>query len=147
MTDQPAPISRRSLPCIPSPEWEFHTWFPLPDGGGDMVPGQRQRGIVVRRRVTYGDWEPVTPDRWADEPEASCSPAGEETEPNNPADPRDAEVAQLRALLARVRRFAELYAGSMHVVRAETGRDLLALLDGEAAARLVVQPDADGSGR
>ena len=66
---------------------------------------------------------------------------------------RDAEVARLRAQvagleqqLALVRRFGTLYADSCHVVRAETGRDLLALLDG-AAARLVVQPGADGSGR
>lgn len=62
------PVRKGLLPCIPPPEWEFHTWFPTPDGGGDLVPGQHQRGVHVRRRVTYGDWEPVHPDRWAPEP-------------------------------------------------------------------------------
>lgn len=65
---EPAPIRRSELPSIPPPEWEFHTWFPRPDGGGDLVPGQLARGVHVRRRVTYGDWEPVRPDRWAAEP-------------------------------------------------------------------------------
>ncbi|MFJ6215084.1 hypothetical protein ACIQGZ_17370 [Streptomyces sp. NPDC092296] len=32
-----------------------------------MIPGQYERGVQVRRRVTYGDWEPVRPDHWADE--------------------------------------------------------------------------------
>ncbi|MFE9003147.1 hypothetical protein ACFYOY_13540 [Streptomyces sp. NPDC007875] len=67
-TVEPEPIRRSDLPPIPSPESEFFTWFPLPDGGGDMVRGQRHRGVQVRRRVTYGDWEPVRPGRWADEP-------------------------------------------------------------------------------
>lgn len=66
-TNEPEPIRRSDLPCIPPPEWEFHTWFPHPGGGGDMVRGQRQRGVQVRRRVSYGDWEPVRPDYWADE--------------------------------------------------------------------------------
>ncbi|MFI2761361.1 hypothetical protein ACH5A3_21205 [Streptomyces echinatus] len=65
--DPTAPIRKSSLPCTPPPEWEFYTWFPHPDGGGDMVPGQRQRGVLVRRRVSFGDWEPVRPDHWADE--------------------------------------------------------------------------------
>jgi len=69
------PIRKDSLPSTPPSEWEHFTWFPHPDGGGDMVPGQRQRGILVRRRITYGDWEPVRPDRWADEPETPPSPA------------------------------------------------------------------------
>lgn len=67
---EPAPVRPSQLPPIPPPEWEHHTWFPTPDGGGDMVPGQFSRGVLVRRRVTYGDWEPVHPDRWAGEPEA-----------------------------------------------------------------------------
>ena len=70
MTDAtPESIRKGDLPCTPPSEWEFHTWFPHPDGGGDMVRGQRQRGVLVRRRVSYSDWEPVRPDRWADEPE------------------------------------------------------------------------------
>jgi hypothetical protein len=75
VTATPEPIRRSSLPAIPPPEWEFHTWYPTPDGGGDMVPGQHDRGIQVRRRVTYGDWEPVQPDRWADEPTADATTA------------------------------------------------------------------------
>lgn len=74
-TDPTAPIRRSELPPIPPPEWDFHTWFPLPDGGGDLVPGQLDRGVHVRRLVTYGDWEPVRPDRWADEPETDCAAA------------------------------------------------------------------------
>jgi hypothetical protein len=72
----PKPIRKSDLPTIPSPEWEFHTWFPHPDGGGDMVPGQRQRGVLVRRRVSYSDWEPVRPDRWADEDDAAPAVSG-----------------------------------------------------------------------
>lgn len=54
--------------------------------------------------------------------------------------PRDAEVERLRAhvadleaRLAEVRRFGELTADSCQVVRAETGRDLLNLLDRQTA--------------
>lgn len=74
----PKPIRKSDLPTIPSPEWEFHTWFPHPDGGGDMVRGERQRGVLVRRRISYSDWEPVRPDQWADEPptDARVSSAG-----------------------------------------------------------------------
>lgn len=76
------PIRRSDLPCIPPPEWEIFTWFPHPDGGGDMVRGQRQRGVQVRRRVSYGDWEPVRPDHWVDGLESETRtttdfPAGE----------------------------------------------------------------------
>jgi hypothetical protein len=71
----PKPVRKSDLPTIPSPEWEFHTWFPHPDGGGDMVPGERQRGVLVRRRISYSDWEPVRPDRWADEPPTDAAPA------------------------------------------------------------------------
>ncbi len=68
MTTDPQPIRKSDLPTTPPPEFEFFTWFPWPDGdGGDMVRGQRQRGVQVRRLVSYGDWEPVRPDRWADE--------------------------------------------------------------------------------
>ncbi|MEU2443527.1 hypothetical protein ABZ588_08405 [Streptomyces althioticus] len=73
MTHQTEPIRKSSLPATPPPEWEFFTFFPYPDDeGGDMVRGQRQRGVQVRRLVTYGDWEPVRPDRWADEPEPAA---------------------------------------------------------------------------
>ncbi|MFD5384319.1 hypothetical protein ACFWMG_04980 [Streptomyces sp. NPDC127074] len=65
---EPEPIRRSDLPSIPSSESEIFTWFPHPDGG-DMVRGQRQRGVQIRRRVTYSDWEPVRPDHWADESE------------------------------------------------------------------------------
>lgn len=65
MTTVPEPIRRSDLPPVPPPESEIFTWFPHPDGGGDMVRGQRQRGVQVRRRVSYSDWEPVRPDHWA----------------------------------------------------------------------------------
>lgn len=67
-------------------------------------------------------------------------PVGERREPA--ADPRDAEVARLRARVAELERrqpsIAEVAAWL------EQARDSL---NREAAARLVVQPDADGSGR
>ncbi|MBI0296315.1 hypothetical protein JBE04_18050 [Streptomyces sp. PRKS01-29] len=76
MTAEPAPIRRSDLPPTRPPEFELFTWFPLPDGGGDMVRGQRQRGVQVRRRINYGDWEPVRPDHWAAEPERQETSAG-----------------------------------------------------------------------
>lgn len=65
MTDQPPPIRRDQLPAIPPPEWEFYRW-----ADDSLTAGDRSRinGVaapVVRRRVTYGDWEPVTPPYWA----------------------------------------------------------------------------------
>ncbi|MFI8792659.1 hypothetical protein [Streptomyces sp. NPDC055105] len=91
-TEQPDPIRKGELPCIPAPEWEFHTWFAHPDGGGDMVPGQHARGVQVRRRVTYGGWEPVHPDHWAEEPP---SDAGQAAAPwNAAADPTDGLTVQ-----------------------------------------------------
>ncbi|MFF8656781.1 hypothetical protein [Streptomyces huasconensis] len=95
MTEQPEPIRKSVLPCTPPPEWEFHTWFPHPHGGGDLVPGQHTRGAHVRRRVTYGDWEPVFPDRWAEErPTDAASSAA----PSAPAD----RVAVLREAADRL---------------------------------------------
>jgi hypothetical protein len=104
MTDQTEPIRRSELPSTPPPEWEFHTWFPHPDGGGDMVPGQRQRGVVVRRRVSYSDWEPVRPDRWADEPETdtrAAAPAGPAPATNQTALECAADIAEDVALRLR----------------------------------------------
>ncbi|MEU1443067.1 hypothetical protein, partial [Streptomyces mirabilis] len=86
------PARASELPCIPPPEWEFHTWFPLPGGGGDMTPGQHQRGAQVRRRVTYGDWEPVRPDHWADEPPGTAAAAVSAVVP--PADRAADELAK-----------------------------------------------------
>lgn len=67
MRDQPEPI-RKSLPLrIPPSDSELHTWFPSP--GRWRGPGARPErgGIHVRRRVGYGDWEPVQPNHWAKE--------------------------------------------------------------------------------
>lgn len=62
-TPEPVPIDPGLLPCAPPSEWEFHTVLGAPHGcmllPGDMGP------VVVRRRVHYGPWEPVTPDHWA----------------------------------------------------------------------------------
>lgn len=70
MTHQPEPIRKSSLPTTPPPEWEFHTVTGARTGtdGCALFPGDTGP-VVVRRLVTYGDWEPVRPDRWADEPE------------------------------------------------------------------------------
>lgn len=65
--DDPAPIDPGLFLSIPPSEWEFHTVLGARPGGagcallpGDMGP------VVVRRRVTYGPWEPVRPDHWAE---------------------------------------------------------------------------------
>jgi len=69
MTDQTEPVRKSLLPCTPPPEWEFHTVHGARTGteGCALFPGDTGP-VVVRRRVSYGDWEPVRPDRWADEP-------------------------------------------------------------------------------
>ncbi|MET9517453.1 hypothetical protein [Streptomyces sp. NPDC002994] len=69
MPDQPAPVRKSELPCMPPPEWEF---FRIGDPGELPIPGDNPRmnghiWAIVRRRVTYGDWEPVRPDHWAEE--------------------------------------------------------------------------------
>lgn len=78
------PIRKSLLPCTPPPEWEFSSAFPtgLADEPGLMLLPSDQGPVVVRRRVTYGDWEPVRPDRWAEEPEQDTQPAV----PTPPAD-------------------------------------------------------------
>ncbi|MFF8784753.1 hypothetical protein [Streptomyces sp. NPDC015125] len=85
MTTDHDAVRRSQLPPIPPAEWDHHTWYPTPDGGGDLVPGQHSRGVLIRRRVTWGDWEPVHPAHWAPEPERdanasrpaeNCSDAG-----------------------------------------------------------------------
>ncbi|MGV9226442.1 hypothetical protein ACWDPF_27660 [Streptomyces albogriseolus] len=73
MTNQTEPIRKSSLPTTPPPEWEFHTVTGARTGtdGCALFPGDTGP-VVVRRLVTYGDWEPVRPDRWADEPESAA---------------------------------------------------------------------------
>ncbi|MEE1814242.1 hypothetical protein PUR59_04300 [Streptomyces sp. SP18ES09] len=66
MTDQPEPIRKSQLPTTPPPEWEITTV-----GGKDSA--------VVRRRVTFGDWEPVLPNHWADEPTAAVRDGARQT--------------------------------------------------------------------
>lgn len=73
MSDQIEPVRKSSLPCTPPPEYEFHTVMGArPDGldGCMLMPGD-MGPKVIRRRVSYGDWEPVSPDCWADEPVSS----------------------------------------------------------------------------
>ncbi|MFJ6559989.1 hypothetical protein ACIQMV_08910 [Streptomyces sp. NPDC091412] len=63
------PIRKSSLPTTPPPEFEFRTVLGgQPDSAGCMLLPGDTGPVVVRRRVTYGGWEPVRPDRWADEP-------------------------------------------------------------------------------
>ncbi|MFF4536587.1 hypothetical protein [Streptomyces aureus] len=67
---QPEPIRKGLLPTTPPAEWEFSSAFatgPDAEPGLLLIPGDAGP-VVVRRRVTYGDWEPVRPDRWAEEP-------------------------------------------------------------------------------
>ena len=70
------PIRKDLLPCTPPAEWEFHTVLGARSdtGGVALFPGDTGP-VVIRRRVTYGDWEPVRPDHWAEEPSAEASAA------------------------------------------------------------------------
>lgn len=75
------PIRKSSLPCTPPSEYEFHTVHGGQPGSAGvlLVPNDDSGPVVVRRRVIYGDWEPVRPDHWADEPEPdgdTCRPQG-----------------------------------------------------------------------
>jgi hypothetical protein len=74
--DPTAPIRKGMLPCTPPPEWEFHTVYGARTGtdGCALFPGDAGPA-VVRRLVTYGDWEPVRPDRWAEEPPTGAAAA------------------------------------------------------------------------
>lgn len=68
------PIRKSLLPSTPPPEWEFSTALatgPADQPGLLLVPSDAGP-VVVRRCVTYGEWEPVRPDRWADEPETDA---------------------------------------------------------------------------
>lgn len=67
MTEQTSPIRKSLLPCTPPAEWEFSSVLAAPHGVA-LIPDSDTGPIVVRRRVTYGDWEPVRPDHWAPEP-------------------------------------------------------------------------------
>jgi len=66
MTAQPDPILSTLLPNDPGPEWQYATVLGAP-AGALLVPGD-SGPVVVRRRVSYGRWEPVTPGRFADDP-------------------------------------------------------------------------------
>lgn len=99
----PDPIRKSSLPTTPPPEFVFSTVLGArPDGhaGCLLLPGD-VGDVVVRRRVTYGDWEPVRPDRWADEPVADVVPAVLPAVPVPPATPAtDRDRAALRDRIA-----------------------------------------------
>ena len=91
MTDQPRePIRKSLLPCIPPPEWEFHSVLGAPHGCA-LLPVDTG-AVVVRRRVIYGDWEPVRPDRWAPEPPSGAlsAPRSVPQASDGPADGQDA---------------------------------------------------------
>lgn len=68
MPEKPEPIRKDLLPAAPPSEWEFHTVLGARSDsvGTALFPGD-VGPVVVRRRVTYGDWEPVRPNHWADE--------------------------------------------------------------------------------
>ncbi|MFD8488666.1 hypothetical protein [Streptomyces sp. NPDC059712] len=73
MTPSPSPIRKSILPTTPPSDYEFHTVHGgQPDSPGVLlVPDDDSGPVVVRRRVTYGDWEPVRPNHWASEAEAA----------------------------------------------------------------------------
>ncbi|MEV8398798.1 hypothetical protein [Streptomyces niveus] len=81
----PEPIRKGTLPCTPPPEWEFTTVVggQSDDPGVLLFPGN-EGPVVVRRLRIYGDWEPVRPDRWMDEPHAAGE-AASGVQPNQPA--------------------------------------------------------------
>lgn len=80
MADNPTPdpIRKGLLPCTPPAEWEFHTVLGARSDteGVALFPGDAGP-VVIRRLVTYGDWEPVRPELWAAEPkgDAAAAPA------------------------------------------------------------------------
>ncbi|AWT42596.1 MULTISPECIES: hypothetical protein [Streptomyces] len=82
--DEAQPIRKSLLPCTPPPEWEFSTVYGAREEhtGTALFPGDTGP-VVVRRRITYGDWEPVRPGHWADEPPTAADAvlAGQPTEP------------------------------------------------------------------
>jgi hypothetical protein len=71
MTEQLDPIRKSLLPCTPPPEWDFRSVLGAPHGA--MLMPFDTGPVVIRRRVTYGDWEPVRPDRWAPEEPADTA--------------------------------------------------------------------------
>ena len=97
------PIRKSLLPCIPPPEWEFSAVLGAPHGVM-LIPDEDAGPIVVRRRVTWGDWEPVKPDHWAEEeasdvPDATPAPAPQLRKcPRCAADERTRGVLHLSAL-------------------------------------------------
>ncbi|MCX4974260.1 hypothetical protein [Streptomyces sp. NBC_00620] len=97
MTDTDEPIRKSLLPCTPPPEWEFHSVFGAPSGC--MLLPSDAGPVVVRRRVSYGDWEPVRPDHWAEETTSDAHPAAPAV-PSAPAD-RAALREQIAETMAR----------------------------------------------
>ncbi|MFJ8345082.1 ParB N-terminal domain-containing protein [Streptomyces sp. NPDC094153] len=73
MTDQAEPIRKSLLPATPPSEYEFSSVFGAPHGC--LLLPVDTGPVVVRRRVTYGDWEPVRPGHWADEPRSEARAA------------------------------------------------------------------------
>ncbi|WP_217235429.1 hypothetical protein [Streptomyces sp. AC555_RSS877] len=94
---QPEPIRKSLLPCTPPPEWEFHTVLGARSdtSGVALFPGDTGP-VVIRRRVSYGDWEPVRPGCWAEEPptDAAAVPAGVAPAPDQTAPELTAEEAR-----------------------------------------------------
>lgn len=153
-----APIRRSDLPPTRSPESEIFTWFPHPGGGGDMVRGQRQRGVQLRRRVTYGDWEPVHPERWADEPEQQEAPTATDAaarprytvllarlERDRARSERGAAECRLEAT-ARINEGEEaaFRAAIVHTLRVFCGPDAVAAYMRDGALPVVAAPATPG---
>lgn len=136
-TDEAQPIRKGLLPCIPPPEWEFSTVYGARTGtdGCALFPGDTGP-VVVRRRVSYGDWEPVRPDRWAPEPppdglsaavDGPQAPDGQPEKADGANGPQTgtggllqahvalaAQAARDQAAIARVRKAAQQWRLAVH---------------------------------
>lgn len=96
------------------------------------VPVRERYAAVLREALRDGPWNAIVRATTA----VAAVRDGEMEQLRDQLAETEAEVARrhadcqgAEALLAEVRRFGELCATSCHVVRAETGRDLLAVLD------------------
>ncbi|MET8113829.1 hypothetical protein [Streptomyces prasinus] len=138
------PIRKSSLPTTPPPENEFHTVVGgQPDNPGVLLFPGDEGPVVVRRRVTYGDWEPVRPDHWADESEPSAGLAATGTpQPGEPAkSPLRGRIAE--ALLDHLSRTADIRpgrSGELAFMLEVTDQERLRIAD---AVLTVLDPQGD----
>lgn len=136
MTTDREPIRRSQLPPIPPPEWEFSTVIGARgDSGCTLLPGDTGP-VVIRRRVTWGDWEPVHPDHWAAEPVADAAN-------RNAEDPTARFQRAASMLVDAIVRAATASQGDFALVPSPDGDDLSNL----ARLRALLVADRDQAAR